>query len=162
MLLLGDMLLENKKLHIQETCSTDVPEHLSRTKYHGPLFPNTTERWVADHLMGRTETWPSAKREQNSLPKQNRAGRFTSVHCWSWHAGFPAGKPDAMLGRWLPKDVYFHHWACHPEKRGQRWRAFFMSFLFFLKTDLSFLKVQIANGDSYRNHTPLMRLWVTL
>lgn len=37
------------------------------------------------------------------------------------------------LGRWLPKDVYFYHWACHPEKREQRWRTFFMSFLFFFK-----------------------------
>ena len=44
--LLGDMLLENKKLHIQESYSMDVPEHLSRTKYHGPLLPNTMNAGV--------------------------------------------------------------------------------------------------------------------
>ena len=84
--LLGDILLENKKLHIQESYSMDVPEHLSRTKYHGPLFQTWWTLGSADHLMGRTETWPSAKREQNSLPKYKRAGRLTFVHCWSWHA----------------------------------------------------------------------------
>ena len=67
------------------------------------------------------------------------------------------------LGRWLPKDVYFYHWACHPEKRGQIWRTFFMSFLFFLKQDLSFLCLS-PNSQWWqlqKSH-PVMRLWVTL
>lgn len=46
MFLLGDILLENKKLHIQESYSMDVAEHLSRTKYYGPLFPNTMNTGV--------------------------------------------------------------------------------------------------------------------
>lgn len=41
MLLLAHASRKNKKLHIQEICSTDVPEHLEQNKIPWPTAPQT-------------------------------------------------------------------------------------------------------------------------